>query len=262
MKHHLIIFSFFILSSCATTLFSDYEFQQVTYKSSDNFEIKSDLYLPRELKNKNPLVIVIHGGGWRARSGDMKSICKRLVNEGYIALNITYRLAPQFTYPTQENDVKAVLSWLQQNAEKYKIDTNKMYAWGYSAGAHLAFNLANEKEAHIKAVVIGGTPTNLAAYPDSSMITNFIGATYKDKPQAWIEASPVSRVTEKSPPTFLYHGENDILVHIEQSEMLADKLKEKKVEHEFYRVPVLEHVTVYFMSAESIKRGVDFIKRH
>jgi acetyl esterase/lipase len=262
MKIYLVLFAFFILPSCATTVFSDYEFQNIFYKSKDNFEVKSDLYLPRQLKEKNPIVIVIHGGGWRSRSGDMASICKRLVNEGYIALNITYRLAPEFTHPNQENDVKAVLAWIQQNAVKYKIDTNKMYAWGYSAGAHLAFNLANEKEANIKAVVIGGTPTNLPAYPHSPMITQFIGATYQAKPDVWLQASPVSRVTEKSPPTFLYHGENDILVHIEQSEMLVDKLKEKKVQYEFYRVPVLEHVTVYFMSAESIKRGVDFIKRH
>ena len=262
MRIYKLLAAFLVLSSCATTIFSDYEFKHITYKSSDNHQIKSDLYLPRLLKDKNPVVIVIHGGGWRARSGDMSSICKRLVTEGYIAINITYRLSPEFVYPVQENDVKAVLKWIEENKSNYRIDTDKIYAWGYSAGAHLAFNLANEPKSKIKAVVAGGTPTHFPTYPASPIIINYMGSQYKDKPDLWYQASPISRVSSSSPPTFLYHGENDFIVHVEQSEMLAEKLKENKVEHELYRIPVLEHVTVYFMSAESVKRGVDFIKRH
>lgn len=262
MKIYKVLAAFLVLSSCATTIFSNHEFKHITYKSKDNHQIKSDLYLPRVLKDKNPVVIVIHGGGWRSRSGDMSSICKRLVNEGYIAINITYRLSPEFVYPTQENDVKAILTWINENKDNYKIDTEKVYAWGYSAGANLAFNLANEAGSNIKAVVVGGTPTYFPAYPASPLIINYMGTQYKDKPELWNEASPLSRVTAKSPPTFLYHGENDFIVHVEQAEMLANKLKENKVEHEFYRIPILEHVTVYYFSADSIKRGVDFIKRH
>ena len=262
MKIYKLLAVFLVLSSCATTIFSNYQFKHITYKSKDNHQITSDLYLPRVLKENNPVVIVIHGGGWRSRSGDMSSICKRLVNEGYIAINITYRLAPEFVYPTQENDVAAVLNWIKENKKIYNIDTEKIYAWGYSAGAHLAFNLANEAGSNIKAVVAGGTPTHFPTYPASPIIINYMGSSYKSKPELWYEASPISRVSAKSPPTFLYHGENDFVVHIEQSEMLANKLKENKIEHEFYRISLLEHVSVYYFSAEAIQRGLAFIKRY
>ena len=79
-----------------------------------------------------------------------------------------------------------VLQYLQNG--KYHIDQNNLFIWGYSAGAHLGFLLANEPEVNVNAVVIGGTPTYLPGYPKSDMIIDLMGTKYEDNKQAWEEA--------------------------------------------------------------------------
>ena len=88
-------------------------------------EVKSlvgDLYLPKA-EEKTPVVIVVHGGGWSSRTGDMESICKKLVRRGIAAFNITYRLAPENKYPKAVNDVKAAMDWIKENGARYNLVT-------------------------------------------------------------------------------------------------------------------------------------------
>ena len=267
LKINLIIISFVLLffSCTSLNLFQKdiVAIQKVEYTSRDGHNLKAEFYSHKELKQKNaPTVIVIHGGGWRNRTGDMVDICKKIVARGYNAINITYRLAPTAHYPTQLYDVKAIMGWIQNNSDKYHIDQNNLFIWGYSAGAHLGFLLANEPDVTVNAVVIGGTPTYLPGYPKSDMIIDLMGSKYEDNKQGWEEASPLIKVTEKTPPTFLYHGEYDMLVGIDQSEMLARQLKLKERPYEFYRVPMMGHVAVYSFSDESEKRSLEFISRY
>ena len=70
----------------------------VAYSERDQFEKTVDIYRPR-VKGKAPAVIVLHGGGWARRSGDMTFICKRLAREGFVTFNATYGLAPKELYP-------------------------------------------------------------------------------------------------------------------------------------------------------------------
>ncbi len=266
-KINFIIISFILLFfSCASlNLFQSDQItvQQIQYVSSDGYVLKGDYYSKKSIEQKNiPTVIVIHGGGWRNRTGDMADICKKIASQGYNAINITYRLAPKAHYPTQLYDVKAIMPWIQKNAENYHIDQNNLFIWGYSAGAHLGFLLANEPEVNVNAVVIGGTPTYLPGYPKSDMIMDLMGTKYEDNKQGWEEASPLVKVTEKTPPTFIYHGEYDMLVGIDQSEMLARQLKIKEIPYEFYKVPYMGHLAVYLFSDESEKRSLDFINRY
>lgn len=266
-KVNFVIIGFVLLFfSCASlNLFQTEQVtvQEIKYPSSDGHILKADYYSKKSLARKSvPTVIVIHGGGWRNRTGDMADICKRIASQGYNAINITYRLAPKDRYPTQLYDVKAIIPWIQRNAEAYKIDQNNLFIWGYSAGAHLGFLLANEPEVKVNAVVIGGTPTYLPGYPKSEMIIDLMGTKYEDNKQAWENASPLVKVTEKTPPTFIYHGEYDMLVGIDQSEMLARQLKIKERPYEFYKVQYMGHLAVYLFSDESEKRSLDFINRY
>lgn len=267
LKINLIIIGLILLAfSCSSlNLFQDdvINIQKIEYTSHDGHNLKADVYSKKGFEQKNvPTVIVIHGGGWRNRTGDMVDICKKIALEGYKAINITYRLAPLAHYPTQLYDVKAIMYWIQKNSNKYHIDQNNLFVWGYSAGAHLAFLLANESDVSVNAVVIGGTPTYLPGYPKSDMIIDLMGTKYEDNKQGWEDASPLVKVSEKTPPTFIYHGEYDMLVGIDQSEMLARQLKLKERPYEFYRVPMMGHLAVYSFSDESEKRSLEFINRY
>lgn len=255
----LVLFFVFALVSCASKSIP------VEYATADQHTFKADLYLPKTKSSEPfPLVVVIHGGGWRSRSGDMEGVCEELSENGFAALNITYRFAPEHRFPVQLNDVKAVIPWILDNAGKYNFNGQEIAVWGYSAGAHLAFLLANQKELGVKfgAVVVGGMPAYLPNFPDSPLITPLIGKKYVEDPQAWIAASPVSFVSQATPPTFVYHAVDDALVSFNEVAVLEEKLKKFKLKYEVYRVENRGHISLYYFPEKSEEKGIGFLKAH
>lgn len=257
LKNSLFLILCFLCVACATRPV------EVEYKTTDNYVLKADLFLPKEKSvTPLPLVIVIHGGGWSNRTGDMEDICHKLNKNGFAALNISYRFAPNARHPVQLNDVKAVFPFLQANAEKYNLDKSQVSIWGYSAGAQLGFLLGNQKDLgfKVKALVVGGIPSYFPAYPNSPLITEFMGMKFYDDPKAWAAASPTAFVSAHSPPTFIYHGTDDSLVGVDQAELLAVKLAQAGVKHKLHKVVGQGHIGVYFFSGESEDKGIEFIK--
>jgi acetyl esterase/lipase len=113
--------------------------QGLEYANPDNQHLQLNLARPKESEGKLPAVVCIHGGGFRA--GDRKrwdGLCKKLAERGYVAITVTYRLAPKYQFPAAVNDVKAAVRWLRANAEKYHVDPDRIAALGDSAGGHLA----------------------------------------------------------------------------------------------------------------------------
>jgi acetyl esterase/lipase len=111
----------------------------IEYANPDNQHLQLNLARPKNAEGKLPAVVCIHGGGFRA--GDRKrwdGLCKKLAERGYVAIAVTYRLAPKYQFPAAVNDVKAAVRWLRANAEKYQVDPERVAALGDSAGGHLA----------------------------------------------------------------------------------------------------------------------------
>ena len=232
--------------------------EKARFSSADE-SLVGDLYLPPS-KEKTPVVVVVHGGGWTSRTGDMTAICKKLAKNGIAAFNITYRLAPKHTYPKQLFDVEAAIDWLKQNADQYNIDAQRVGGWGYSAGANLIMLAGLKPETGLKAVVSGGTPAQLTYWPKSEMITTFIGRPMETHKSVWQKASPINNIEKDSPPVFLYHGDWDTLVTDKQMDLMSAELERNQVEVETYRAGFLGHFAVYFLSFEAETRGVNFLK--
>lgn len=213
-----------------------------------------------------PGVLVIHGGGWSARRpADMRGVARRLARRGYVALNVTYRLAPAHRYPAAVDDVRAALRWARGEAAALKLDPARVGAWGYSAGAHLAAMLGVEDGEdlgpldRVQAVVAGGTPADFALYPKSPIITPFMGMTFAEDPAAWRAASPVSHVTSDDAPFFLYHGTKDVLVEPFQAEGLAAALAKAGVRHELHWVKGRGHVSAFVLDGGAARRALAFL---
>lgn len=234
--------------------------EDVVIKNNSDFEILGDLYQPDGVQ-KAPMVLVIHGGGWRSRSGDMSALCEDLAEQGFLAFNVTYRLAPDHRYPAALEDVQAAKDFFVANADQWGGDKNNLFMWGYSAGGHLALLLGMQPSSGVKGIVAGGTPTDLSAYPRSPLIFKFLGKTFAEAPELWKKASPVTYVSKEVPPIFLYHGANDWLVKFRDAENLHKKLQAAGAKSELYRVEWLGHMFVYLFSVEAVDRGIDFIKR-
>src|SRR5438874_1270074 len=116
--------------------------QNIEFSNPDEQHLQLNMARPKESDKPLPAILCIHGGGFRAgkREG-WDARCKKLAENGYVAVTVTYRLAPKYQFPAAVYDVKAAVRWLRENAQKYHIDPNRIGATGDSAGGHLALFL-------------------------------------------------------------------------------------------------------------------------
>ena len=256
-----ILFMIWALSFVNWAVLKMPEPRPVVYKTnSDGKKLTGDLYVPQGI-GKVPAVVVVHGGSWKHTAGDMKSLSEQIAAAGMVAFNIDYSVAPIAKFPTAVDDVRDAILWLKSHADEYMIDRNQISGWGYSAGAHLILMAGLEPQLGLKAIVAGGTPADLTAWPDSPIITLFLGKSYDKDPQTWQQASPVYNVKADSPPVFLYHGEWDDFVEYYQTERMTQALAAKNVLYEVYRAPYLGHIGTYFWGNEAVQKGLGFLER-
>ncbi|MEZ4298506.1 MAG: alpha/beta hydrolase fold domain-containing protein [Polyangiaceae bacterium] len=102
-----------------------------------------DVYRPAEGQGPFPVVMYVHGGGFRILSKDSHwSMALSFARRGYVVFNINYRLAPQHRFPAAVEDAAAALLWVREHAREYGGDPEKLVLAGESAGANLVTSLA------------------------------------------------------------------------------------------------------------------------
>jgi len=233
--------------------------------------LHADLYLPRRA-GLIPVVLTIHGGGWANRDrADMADISQKLAGHGYAVFNLDYRFAPRYTFPAQLDDLYQALSWIVANAERYRFDLDRINAWGYSSGAHLAALLggfdrsaaaaAARELPRLRAVIAGGIPADLRKYDDSPIVERFLGGKADQIPQRYAEASPAYHVSADDPAVFLYHGKLDFLVTPDQPEDYYDALLAAGVDAELYLHRWRGHATMFLFGSDAETRAIDFLDR-
>lgn len=233
----------------------------IPYGAAGNFLLFLDLYQPDPLpKHALPLVLYIHGGGWRR--GD-KALSKppMLVETGQaIVASINYRLSDHAIFPAQLHDCHAAVRFLRANADRYGIDGERIGAWGYSAGGHLAALLgvtgerpelagvsdsANVSSA-VQAVVCVAAPSDLSRMggwhdePDSPE-SLLVGGPLAERSALVQSANPLRYVHSNVPPFLLIHGEDDDTVPISQSQIFHDALRDAGASVQLVRLPRSGH---------------------
>ena len=97
-----------------------------------------DAYYPADNGGKLPVVIDIHGGGWMYGDKELNKIyAEYIAARGFLAFNVSYRLAPQVTVREQLQDVCAALKWINENMDRFPADRNAIMLTGDSAGGQL-----------------------------------------------------------------------------------------------------------------------------
>lgn len=228
---------------------------------------RADLYLPPGTAGeRRPAVVVVHGGGWiRGEPSQMQRIVDVLVAQGYVVLNIGYRLAPQYPYPAAVDDLRAALRWIDANAERYGVDRRQIALWGYSAGAHLAGLVATVPDAQtppIAAAILGGMPADLVRAQTSGLVQQFLGGTIAQFPQRYVEASPLTQITAQSAPMLLYHGSWDWIVDPAYSRDMYWHLRAAGVDSEWIELGGRGHFAAFFFDGRAQKAAFAFLDRH
>lgn len=237
-------------------------------------ELCADVYVPKGA-GPFPAVLVVHGGGWSGGSRSNRTTTSiALAQAGFVAVNISYRLAPKTKFPGQLYDLQQAMHWIHAHSAEYKIDPTRIGGFGYSAGAHLISLLAvltpsdaldkpyGGPETRLQAVVSGGTPADLAAFGKSGrLLRQFLGGTKQEFPGRYAAASPSDHVSPAAPPFFLYNGQWDTLVPISQSEDFAAKLQAAGIHVELYRLRFRGHILTYLIDGAAVEQGIIFLRR-
>lgn len=207
-----------------------------------------DIYLPAGRDTANTKVILfIHGGSWS--SGDKTEFNDAITAirpqlQDYAIFNMNYRLAKNDSsrFPAQLNDVESAIHFIESKANAYKVNVNKVCLIGASAGAQLALLEAykNNGSRKIKAVIDLFGPADLTdLYKNHPIpaqarpvLVNFLGTTPSDKADVYTEASPINFVNAQTVPTLIFHGSDDIVVPVVQSNALKAKLEANNVKVE------------------------------
>ncbi len=256
------------------------------YVEGRHYRQKLDLYIPDNVKGPLPLVIWIHGGGWRR--GDKGMIARQLflLEHGFAFASINYRLSHNAKFPAQIHDCKAAIRYLRKHAGKYGLDPNRIGVWGSSAGGHLVALVGTSGDvkrlegklgetgvsSRVQAVCDFFGPTDFWELrdrppnpnlktddPRMQTIPRLLGGLVTEKKALARLASPASHVTKDDPPFLIMHGDADPLVPHQQSELLHGLLVKAGVDSTLVIVP--GHGHGFFKEAEQLQFVKDFFER-
>ncbi|MEQ8797769.1 MAG: alpha/beta hydrolase [Salinisphaeraceae bacterium] len=187
-----------------------------------------DVYEPDNDVPDRPVVVFFYGGRWSSgeRAG-FRFVAQALTSRGYVAVVPDYRLYPEVRFPDFVEDGARATAWVREHAVDYGGDPGRLFLMGHSAGAHIAAMLATD-ERYLQAV--GGSPDWLAGMIGLAGPYEFLPITAEDlkdtfgPEDTWPASQPVNFVDGNEPPMLLMHGADDVTVHAEDSEILAEKV--------------------------------------
>lgn len=262
------------------------EHRDVEYANVDGSSLLLDLYLPRNVKNP-PLVVWIHGGGWRGgNKGRGGKFVPLLTDAGYACASINYRLSGEAKFPAQINDCKAAIRWLRAHAKKYGYNAARIGVGGSSAGGHLAALLGTsggikdlegsvgkhlDQSSSVQAVCDLWGPTDFLqmdkhAIPGSRLKHNdprspeslLIGGPILEHKDRVARANPITYIDQQDPPFLIIHGSKDPAVPVHQSIILEKALKKNKVPAKLHIVENAGHGGPEFNTPKINKMIVEF----
>ncbi|MCM8820396.1 MAG: alpha/beta hydrolase [Candidatus Omnitrophica bacterium] len=250
--------------------------RDIVYAEINGEKLLMDIYIPENQKPL-PLVVWIHGGGWKKGSKENCYPALRLLPYGYAVASINYRLTGIASFPAQLEDCKSAIRYLRANGAKYNLNTEKIGVWGSSAGGHLAALLGTtgdisdfdkgdylEFSSKVQAVCDYYGPSSISdMHWRSDRYGNspeqlLIGKGEGDFTEKAKKASPVTYVNNDSAPFFIVHGDKDNVVHISQSKLLYDSLLKAGVDVEIHIIKGAGHGGPEFTRQDIIEKVVSF----
>ena len=217
---------------------------------------KLDIYLPGEGNGPFPVILAIHGGAFKFGDKASAHMAYMLhgLTRGYAVVSINYRMSGEAKAPQLIHDVKAAIRWIRANAKQYKLNPDKIAAWGPSAGGHLSalagtsgdvkvledLTLGNPTySSRVQAVVDWFGPINFLTMDDQYTVLGVKGMEHStpDSPESEVIGkhiihaakevkafNPETYITNDDPPFFIQHGSKDPLIPYLQSIAFADAL--------------------------------------
>jgi acetyl esterase/lipase len=180
------------------------------------------------------VVIVIHGGYWRA-AYDLKHIghlCAAFTAAGIASWSLEYRRLgnPGGGWPGTFDDIRAGAAHLAKIAREKKLDLDRVTATGHSAGGHLVLWLAKQKAIPLRGVVPLAPVADLRkAYElrlSNTVVADLLGGSPQQQPERYKQASPPDLLPMGIRQRLIHGQEDDIVpLSISRSYVAAAKAK-------------------------------------
>jgi acetyl esterase/lipase len=231
---------------------------------------KFDIYIPETTATQLPLVIFVHGGAWSAGDkSDVSAIGDFLAAEDFVVINTNYRLLP-YSYPAPLEDFQLLLTWVNQNAQRYRIDVTRIGMSGHSAGGHLTalYALTQDKD-----YIVGGStlPKVYAVATLAGGFTldgiNITSDRRQDTIIQWLSTAnpqslglPIDQVDRGDNVTFLLlHGSADVNSPPQQSVLFYQELTANGVPAQIKIYPGRTHITLISGIPSNDEVGQDLV---
>ncbi len=208
-----------------------------------------DVYRPKNVSGKLPVIVSIHGGGWVYGNKEiMQFYCMNLAERGFAVVNFNYRLAPNHKHPSTLEDTNKVFRWILRHAEEYGFDVNNIFAVGDSVGATILglycalctdenyareLNIFPPKELSIKALGLNCGLYHIIRgeeYLIDNCACEYLPQGGTD--EEFESLSLFKRVNNRFPPCFILTAKGDFLVV--QDEPFVKKLQSLGIECEYH----------------------------
>ncbi|MBD8084213.1 alpha/beta hydrolase [Chryseobacterium caseinilyticum] len=215
-------------------------------------------FLPAKEERKKMAVIIIPGGGYRHLTYDLGgySYAKWLNTLGISAFVLNYRLPTSPDLKQREigplQDIQAAIKLIRKNAAQYGISPDQIGVLGTSAGGHLAAMVSNIPKDYTE---LKGDWTSISTVPNFAILVspvidlgefahkgsrvNLLGENASDEKIK--EYSMQNSVTEKTPPTIVFHAQNDPAVPVINSILYYEAMIKNKVKGAMFIFPEGEH---------------------
>jgi acetyl esterase/lipase len=181
-----------------------------------------DVYVKRNGPHHAPVLIYLHGGGFRIGSKLLgaRPLLYRLASQGWMCVSANYPLGRQAAYAERVVDVKRVIAWVRTNAATYGADASTVFLAGGSAGAHLAATAALTSSDEQLQPGFEHVDTSVSAV---IAMYGYYGPTESGSA---FPSSPLAHLHADAPPFFLIHGALDTLVLVEDAREFASRLRD------------------------------------
>ena len=208
---------------------------------------------------KLPVVLWICGGAYLDVDENVwMPQMVHLARRGFIVASAQYRTSNQSAWPAPLTDVKSAVRYLRANAERYAIDPKRVYIMGESAGGTFATlcSVTNDDRTYDegdnleysskvqKAVDFYGL-VDFHAFDD--LVNKVPGYDDPVARAVWYfrdhmdEGSSFYQITSKTPPTLIFHGTEDALIPVRQSERYYERLQACGVRSDLYIIEGAGH---------------------
>lgn len=221
-------------------------YDNILYGTDESWQVL-DVYRPKGRDGERlPVIVSVHGGGWVY--GDKERYqyyCMDLARRGFAVVNFTYRLAPEYQFPSSLEDTNLVFSWVLDHGDEYGMDKENIFAVGDSAGAHTlglytamtvnpeyasAYSFPIPRGLRLNAIVLNCGVGRIQLTDNPADNTSALMADYLPEKGSERELSLISlmdHVTREYPPVFIMTAVNDFIKM--ESLVTAQKLAEMDV---------------------------------